>query len=155
MGKLLPKIQENIDEIEQMLKTEKNKHKRNRLHALYLIKSKQAKTRTQIAKILSFNRITIGIWLNIYEKHGLSKLLTINTKPNRKLSIPPDILTQLEQKLKDPEGFKSYKEIRLWLFNEFSLDIPYRTVNGIVRNRLKAKLKVGRKSHIKKTNKKV
>lgn len=155
MKKPLPMIQENVDELEQMLKTEKNKHKRNRLHAVYLIKSEQAKTRIQIGKILSVNRITVGIWLSIYEKQGLSKLLTINTKPNRKLSIPPDILTQLEQKLKDPEGFRSYKEIRLWLFNEFSLDIPYRTVNGIVRNRLKAKLKVGRKTHIKKTNKRV
>ena len=133
----------------------KNKHKRDRIHALHLIKSEQAKTRIQIAKILSVNRITIGIWLNIYEKQGLSKLLTINTKPNRKLSIPPDILVHLEQKLKDPEGFKSYKEIQQWLFNEFSLNIHYRTVNGIVRNRLKAKLKVGRKSHIKKTNKSV
>jgi transposase len=154
MGKPLPNIQENINELEHMLKTEKNKHKRDRIHALYLIKSEQAKTRIQIAKILSVNRITIGIWLNIYEKQGLSKLLTINTRPNRKLSIPPDILIQLEQRLKQPEGFKSYKEIQLWLCNEFSLNIHYRTVNGIVRNRLKAKLKVGRKSHIKKTNKK-
>lgn len=93
--------------------------------------------------------------MSIYEKQGLSKLLTINTKPNRKLSVPPDILAQLEQKLKDPEGFRSYKEIKQWLYNEFSLDIPYRTVNGIVGNRLKAKLKVGRKTHIKKTNKRV
>jgi len=155
MKKPLPKIQENIDELEQMLKTEKNKHKKDRIHALYLIKSEQAKTRIQIAKMLSVNRITVGIWLNIYEKQGLSMLLTINTKPNRKLSIPPDVLTQLEQKLKQPEGFKSYKEIKLWLCNEFSLNIPYRTVNGIVRNRLKAKLKVGRKSHIKKTSKSV
>jgi len=155
MKKPLPKIQENIDELEQMLKTEKNKHKRDRIHALYLIKSEQAKTRIQIAKMLSVNRITVGKWLIIYEKQGLSKLLTINTKPNRKLSIPSDILAQLEQKLKQPEGFKSYKEIQQWLSDEFSLNIHYRTVNGIVRNRLKAKLKVGRKSHVKKTNKSV
>ncbi len=56
MKKLLPKIQENIDELEHMLKTEKNKHKRDRIHTLYLIKSKQAKTRIQIAKILSIPR---------------------------------------------------------------------------------------------------
>jgi transposase len=155
MGKPLPKIQENIDELERMLKTEKNKHKRDRIQALYLIKTEQAKTRIQIAKMLSVNRNTIGIWLNIYEKQGLSKLLPINTKPNRKLSIPPGILNQLEQKLKEPEGFKSYKAIQLWLGDEFSLHIPYRTVNSIVRNRLKAKLKVGRRSHVKKKNKKV
>jgi len=51
MKKPLPKIQENIDELEHTLKTEKNKHKRDRIHTLYLIKSKQAKTRIQIAKI--------------------------------------------------------------------------------------------------------
>jgi transposase len=155
MKKTLPNIQENIDELEHVLKTEKNKHKRDRIHTLYLIKSKQVKTRIQIAKILSIHRITIGTWLNIYEKQGLSKLLTINTKPNRKLSIPPDVFAQLEQKLKEPEGFKSYKAIQLWLGDEFSLHIPYRTVNSIVRNRLKAKLKVGRRSHVKKKNKKV
>jgi len=57
MKKPLPKIQENIDELEHMLKTEKNKHKRDRIHTLYLtlylIKSEQAKTRIQIAKMLS------------------------------------------------------------------------------------------------------
>jgi transposase len=152
MKKPLTKISENISELEHWLKTEKDNRLRERIHMLYLIKSEKAKTRISIAQILSRNRNTIGDWLDTYEKEGLSGLLTIKTRPNRKNSIPPDVLQNLEQKLRNPEGFKSYKAIQVWIQHEFSISVPYQTLHRIVRYRLKAKPKVGRKSHIKKTN---
>jgi len=150
MRRSLPEIQESISELEKLMKTTKKARLRERIHMLYLIKSEQAKTRQIVARVLSVNRATIKRWLNTYEMEGISGLLTIKTKPNRKPSIPPDILRQMKQKLRDPEGFKSYKDIQLWIQKEFSLSLTYRAVYNTVRNRLKAKLKVGRKSHIKK-----
>jgi transposase len=153
MKKSLPKINEDVSELKRSMKTEKDDRLRERIHMLYLIKSEEAKTRISVAQILSRNRNTIGNWLDTYEKEGLSGLLTIKTKPNRRLSIPSDVLQHLEQKLRNPEGFKSYKAIQVWIQQEFSISVPYQTLHGIVRYRLKAKPKVGRKSHIKKTSK--
>ena len=77
MKKSLTKIKENISELEHSLKTEKNNRLRERIHVLYLTKSEKAKTRISVVQILSRNRITIGDWLDTYEKEGLSGLLTI------------------------------------------------------------------------------
>jgi len=45
-------------------------------------------------------------------------------------------------------GFNSYKEVKLWLFEEQGLEIPYSTVHRIVRYQLHAKLKVARPTSI-------
>ncbi len=152
MKKALPNIKEDISQLEQMLKTEKDARLKERILALYLIKTKQAKTRIAVAKMLAKYRTTIGDWLKEYEKNGMSGLLTIQTHSNRRPSIPPDVLERLKQKLKDPEGFNSYKAIQIWIVDEFNISVPYKTLHNIVRYRLKSKLKVGRKSHVKKTN---
>jgi len=155
MRRPLPEIQESISELKEMLRNEKRTRQRQRLQMLHLIKSGQADTRIKVAEILSVNRATIGRCLRTYEKEGISGLLSIKTRPNRKLSIPPCILHMLEHELKKPEGFSSYKAIERWLDKKFTLSIPYKTVHGIIRYKLKAKLKVGRKSHVKKDQKKV
>ncbi len=155
MSKALPNIKEDISQLEQMLKTEKDARLKERILALYLIKTGQAKTRIALGKMLAKYRTTIGDWLKEYENNGMSGLLTIQTHSNRKPAIPPDVLEQLKQKLKDPEGFNSYKAIQIWIATEFNISVPYKTLHNIVRYRLKSKLKVGRKSHVKKTNKSV
>ena len=150
MKKSLPDINEDISKLSRSMKAEEDNRLRERIHMLYLIKSEKAKTQVSVAQILSRNRNTIGNWLDTYENEGLSGLLTIKTRPNRRFSIPPDVLQHLEQKLRDPEGFKSYKAIQVWIQQEFSISVSYQTLHRIVRYRLRAKPKVGRKSHIKK-----
>jgi hypothetical protein len=53
----------------------------------------------------------------------------------------------LQEELKDPQGFSSYKEIQLWLKAICDLDVGYTVVHKLVRYRLKAKLKVPRPVH--------
>jgi len=57
----------------------------------------------------------------------------------------------LRQRLAHPDGFASYKAIWQWLQRDYGLSIAYKTVHKLVRYRLRAKLKVPRKSHIKKS----
>ena len=64
--------------------------------------------------------------------------------------MPPAVLKALKAQLQQAEGFQSYKAIQRWLSQTYQLSIPYSTGHRIVRYRLKAKLKVGRKSHVKK-----
>lgn len=153
MKKALPKIRESIFELKQMLKTEKKPRQKERLRMLYLFRTGQAKTRKSAAEMLSVHRTTVSSWLNAYERGGLGRLLHIGTKPNHKLSLPAHVLHTLKRKLRRRRGFSGYKSIQQWLKKRYSLSVPYSTVHGIVRYGLKAKLKVGRKSHVKKNEK--
>lgn len=51
--------------------------------------------------------------------------------------------------MQDPlGGFRSYKEVKVWLFEEQGLEMPYSTVHRMVRYELDAKLKVARPTSI-------
>ena len=153
MKKALPEIRESVYELNQLLRTEKKTRRRERLQMLYLFRTGQARTRKSAAEMLSVHRTTVSRWLDAYERGGLGRLLHMKTKPNHKLSLPPHVLHTLKRKLRRRRGFDSYKSIQRWLEKRYSLCIPYSTVHGIVRYGLKAKLKVGRKSHVKKNEK--
>ena len=65
MNKALPKIKETAEEIRMMLKNEPLVKRQNRLQALYLIVTEEARARTKIAKVLGFNRNTISEWMRL------------------------------------------------------------------------------------------
>jgi len=67
MNKALPKLKEDISQLEDMLKKEKDARLKERIHMLYLLKSGQSKNRTSVANMLSKHRTTIGTWLLTYE----------------------------------------------------------------------------------------
>ncbi len=153
MRKSLPEIRESIFELKHLLRAEKKARRRERLQMLYLLRTGQAKTRKSAAQMLSVHRTTVSDWTNAYERGGLGRLLHMKTKPNHKLSLPPHVLHTLRRKLRRRRGFSRYKSIQRWLEKRYSLSVPYSTLHGIVRYGLKAKLKVGRKSHVKKDEK--
>jgi transposase len=157
MKKGLPEIRESVSELKNLLRAEKKARRKERLQMLYLFRTGQAKTRKSGAQMLSVHRTTISCWLNAYARGGLDCMLHIGTKPNHKSSIPVHIFHSLKRKLRRRVGrrggFKSYKSIKLWLEKRYSLSVPYSTVHSIVRYALRAKLKVGRKSHSKKNEK--
>jgi transposase len=153
MKKALPEIRESIFELGQLLRTEKRTRGEERIRMLYLFRTGQAKTRKSAAQMMSVHRTTISRWLNAYERGGLGRLLHMKTKPNHQSSLPTHVLHTLKRKLRRRRGFNSYKSIQQWLQKRYSLSLPYSTVHGIVRYGLKAKLKVGRKSHVKKNEK--
>jgi transposase len=75
-------------------------------------------------------------------------MLELKTKPNRAYSLSAEEKEKLEEQLKNPVGFGSYKEIGRWLKEQLGVELKYPTVYKIVRKDLGAKLKVPRKSHI-------
>jgi len=153
MKKSLPEIRESEFELMQLLRTEKETRREERLRMLYFFKTGQAETRKSAAQMLLVHRTTVSRWLDAYERGGLGRLLHIKTKPNHPLSLPLHVLHTLKRKLRNRRGFDSYKSIQRWLKKRYSICIPYSTLHGIVRYGLKAKLKVGRKSHVKKNEK--
>ncbi len=61
-------------------------------------------------------------------------------------AVSAEVTEYLKKRLSEPEGFGSYDEIRIWLKENYNLDIPYKTV----RYYLGAGPKMPRPSHIKK-----
>src|SRR5512147_459263 len=136
---------ESPETLGALLQKENDVRRRERLQFLYWYKTGQAKTRKALGKLLKRSQFAIGQWINTYRYQGLNGLLHLNYRGgNLAPSIPVDIQCQLKEKLAQPEGFPSYKAIQVWLKETQGLDVPYSTVFGTVKYRLKADLKVPR-----------
>jgi transposase len=146
----LPLIDETAEELKRLLNAETDVHKYQRLQALYLLQTQQARTRRQVARLLGISRNTVGRWLAAYETGGVSRMITFAKAPGKVPHVPHTVQQALRQRLAQPEGFASYKAIWQWLQQEYGLQIAYKTVHRLVRYKLRAKLKAPRKSHIKK-----
>ena len=149
----LPHITEDLDTLHTRLRSERDPQLKPRLHLLVLLQSGHVTTRRQAAAHLAVHRNTITTWLQTYRHGGLRALLTTKAPgaPAGQKSLPAAVFAQLQARLTTSTGFASYLEVQRWLYDEFGLTVPYKTVHGIVHYQLKAKLKRPRPSHAKKT----
>ena len=150
MNKVIPVIHESADELKQRLARERHPAKHQRLHALYLLASGQARFRNDVARLLGLDRNTVGRWLDQYAEGGLPALLALYVPPGKPKPLTPDQLAQLRQRLADPQGFASYDEARQWIQATFGVALTYNATHKLLRYKLGAKLKVARPTHIKK-----
>jgi transposase len=150
MRKVLPVMTEDVEHLKQRLQREHDGRKKPRLQMLYLLASRQARTRQDVAQLLGVHRNTIGHWLAIYERGGLEALLAVYVPAGKPLSLSPEVLASIAQALREPAGFASYEALRQWVKQTHHVEVNYHTLYTIVRTRFRAKLKVPRPSHTKK-----
>lgn len=151
MNRTIPIIHESADELKQLLVQERHPVKHQRLHALYLLASGQARFRSDVAHLLGLDRNTVGRWLDHYEHGGLPALLHVYVPAGKRKPLSADQLTLLRQRLADPQGFTSYDAVRQWIQETVGVTLTYNATHKLVRYQLGAKLKVARRSHIKKS----
>lgn len=154
MNKALPKIKETAEEIKERLKNESHVKRQNRLQALYLVVTGQAKSRSEVCRLLGFNRNSISKWFSRYEDEGLEKMLEIHKPAGAKAKITEAAVSQIKRILATEKGFRSYREIHQMIVKEYEIEVGYSAVHNLVRYKLKAKAKVPRPSNPKKTLKK-
>ncbi len=70
-------IVESVETLSKLLKQEKNPKKRERIQALYWIKTNLAETIGHLSSLSGNHRTTVSRWLSSYRKGGLSKMLDI------------------------------------------------------------------------------
>ena len=150
MNKTLPPIHESTDELKQRLHHEHDQRKRQRLHALYLLASGQATSRSAVAALLGLDRNTIGRWLTQYRDGGLPALLAVYVPAGKPPALTPPQLAHLRQRLEQPDGFASYGEIQQWIATTLGVQMGYHAVHTLVHDKLRARPKVARPSHEKK-----
>ena len=151
MNKTIPMIQEDVETLKRLLNQEREAGRQQRLHALYVLASGQARTRQQVATLLGVHRNTIGSWLGGYATGGLSALLTIGQPPGARPQLTAAQVEQVRVALARPEGFAAYGAVQAWIAQTFGVTMSYAAVPKLVRYRLGATLKVARPSHLKKT----
>lgn len=146
----LPPIREDEATLRERLQREPDGRRKPRLQMLYLLVTRQAQDRQDVARLLGVHRNTIGRWLARDAAGGLDAVLATHTPPGTPVSLAPAVLASLEQALRRPEGFASYEALRHWVRQTHAVEIKYQTRSTLVRTRFKAKLNVARPSHTQK-----
>src|SRR5918998_4033934 len=145
----VPPIREDETTLKERLQREHDGHRKPRLQMLYLLVTRQAQDRQDVARLLGIHRNTIGRWLARYAAGGMDALLATYVPAGKPVSLAPAVLASLEQALRRPEGFASDEALRHWVRQTYGVEVKYKTLYGIVRTHVRAKLKVPRPSHTK------
>ena len=137
-------IEETAKELRRLLTKESDGRKRERVQFLYLFKSGQAKYLGQAAEVLGRDWKTMSQWRTKYLDGGLVGVLERGTSPGRTPQVRGDALAKLEERLSDPKGFGSYKEIEGWMREELGIVVPPKTLYHLCHYKLGATSKVVR-----------
>ena len=90
-------------------------------------------------------------WKTKYRDGGIEALLHEGRGGDKRSGISEEQRQQIEQKLSEPKNaFRSYGEAQAWLKAELGIEKEYHALNKYLKRNWGTKLKVGRKSHVKK-----
>jgi putative transposase len=116
-----------------------------------LLKSGLSQSITDVSEVLGVHRITVQRWLKQYSEGGISSLLKQRQSSGRPRVISSEVIAGISAKISEETcEFKSYKEIARWVEENYQVSIKYQTLHKQIRYRMKAKLKVPRRSSNKK-----
>jgi transposase len=147
MYKAMPEIRESAEELRSLMKQERHPQAHQRLHALSVVASAQARSRCAVASLLGVHRDTIGAWFALYEAGGRERVLDRSVSPGKASRVPPAVLEPLKQRLNEEEGVASYGAIQAWLAAQHGVQMQYGAVHHLVADHLKARPTVGRPRH--------
>ena len=147
----LPVVAESAAELLEVRRSERDERRRERLHALWLVASGQASSRTDLARRLGRNRETLSRWLTDYTRGGLAALLRPAARRGPAsqggTTLPADVQEAVRARLAQPQGERGYLALWRWAKAEHGVVLGYSRFYRWVRGQLGATLKVARKSH--------
>jgi hypothetical protein len=108
-------IHETPAELKALLTEERDAQKHQRLQALSLLQTQQARTRRQVARLLGVHRDPVSRWLAASASGGLPQMLPIAKAPGKVPLLSPAMQQALRDRLSPPHGFARYKAIWQWL----------------------------------------
>ncbi len=97
------------------------------------------------------NHNSITKWRKQYLKSGIQALLVHGRKGFKPSVVSKKEHQAIEKMLHNPKNnLQGYKELVEWFKTEFGKDIKYTTLNEYCKRHFNSKVKVARKSHVKK-----
>jgi len=145
----IPPIREDKATRKERLQREHDGQRKPRLQRLYLLVTRQAQDRQEVARLLGVHRHTSGRWLARYAAGGLAALRATSIPSGQPGSLAPEGLASLEQALRRPASFASSEALRQWGRQTPGVEGKDQTLAPLGRVRFKAKLNVARPSHTK------
>ena len=157
MGKALSiTVKESIKDLKLFLKKSAAHHSSKIRMLIEIRKSDIALSKNELADRIGVNHNSIQTWRTKYIREGINGLLKdgrIGFKPS---VITPVAHKKIKLKLNSPEAaFTSYKQLHQWVEKHLIEGINYNSLRHYVKRHFGAKLKVPRKSHIRKDKKAV
>jgi transposase len=146
------KINESEIEIKRLMKNSRPMIAK-RLQALLVFKRNEASgiSKRVVADEIGVNHNSIQTWRSLYVAGGIKMLMfhsNIGYKPSK---INDEQQQVLKEKLNDPHNsIVGFIELLHWFNKTFESSINYKTFHGFVVRKFNAKIKVARKTHIKK-----
>ena len=108
-------------------------------------------TKRDLAKRIGVDPNSITAWKKLYEQAGITALMAdgrIGFKPSL---VTAEVHKKIELKLKDPKnGIRGYVELQDWVKSTLGMDFKYITLLKYTKKYFGSKIKVARKSHVKK-----
>ena len=113
-------------------------------------------SKRDLSKITGINHNSIVKWRNQYNQEGIQSLLTHGRIGFKKSVISKEEHSRIEKKLKDPKnGIRGYQELLEWVQKDMGKDMKYITLLKYAQRHFGSKIKVARKSHVKKEEEQV
>ena len=142
-------VKESLTELRKLQLNQTNPTLIGRIQMLILAKNGTYNYQTDLANALQYSLRAVHDWVNWYKKDGLKGLLTYD-RGGKPAAIQGAVYDQVKAKLEDPNNqITSYSELQSFVA-DLGVDIKYKALYKFVNQHFKAKLKVGRKSNIKK-----
>ena len=108
-------------------------------------------SKNELSTLVGVNHNSIQKWRTIYINEGLSGLLKDGRIGFKKPILSKQSHKKIERLLNSSEAtFTSYKQLYHWVDSNLHKGINYNSLRHYVKREFGAKLKVARKSHVKK-----
>jgi transposase len=145
-------IKESVRELTSLMK-QSSSTKIKRLLMLIEIKNEKdsAISKRELGRRIGVDPNSITSWKKRYEQHGIEGIMS-----DGRIGFKPSVVTaeehkKIEQKLRDPKNaIRGYTELLDWVRAELSRDMKYITLVKYAERHFGSKIKVARKSHVKK-----
>ena len=146
-------VKESIKELSGLRKGS-SETQNKRLSMLIEIKRQKDKAiaKRDLAIRIGVDPNSITTWKKLYEQAGITALMA----DGRIGGFKPSLISagdhkKIEQKLRDPEnGIRGYVELLDWVKTELGMDLKYITLLKYTERHFGSKIKIARKSHVKK-----
>ena len=144
-------VKETLSELKKFHKSAPSHHAPKIKMLMEIKQSAYDLSKNELAAQIGVNHNSIQTWRTKYKTGGIKELLSDGRIGFKPAMISKETNEQIRMKLHNAEGaFTSFKELQHWVDTHFEKGVNYNSLRHYVKRHFGAKLKVARKSHIKK-----
>lgn len=146
-------VQQTISELRQLQRSHGELIAKRMLMLIEIKKhQKTGISKRELSRITGINHNSIVKWRKLYNHSGIDPLLKHGRVGGFKKSVvSKEEHKKIAMKLNDPKnGIRGYTELLQWVNTELSKDMKYITLVKYAERHFGSKIKVARKSHVKK-----